>query len=195
LGGDLGVGGGDLGVGRRVLEESNPRFYLGSMVASQPFVSFVVGISSEGVIVMKTKLCRVVVQRFTRVKSDHRGFTLLETMIALGILLIGAVGALSLFSYGLKATATSKYITAATNIARAKLEEVKNTPFQNITTTYPNDSSYNVENASLPEGATWTVSYPDGIGANPLNISLVVSWQDEGGRTSQVELRTLVTSP
>ena len=145
---------------------------------------------------MKTKLCRVVAQGFTRVKSDPRGFTLLETMIATGILLIGAVGALSLINYGLKATATSKHITAATNIARAKLEEIKNTPFKDITSYYPaNPDGSPVESTSLPEEAIWVVSYPDGTAANPLNISLVVSWQEEGGRTNQVELRTLVTSP
>ena len=127
--------------------------------------------------------------------SGPKGFTLLEVMIALGILLIGAVGTLSIFGYGLRATAASKHVTAATNIARAKLEEIKNTPFDNITAAYPNGSSYDIESASLPEGTTWTVSYPDGTGANPLNISLIVSWQGENGRTSQVELMTLVTSP
>ncbi|MBC8234584.1 prepilin-type N-terminal cleavage/methylation domain-containing protein [bacterium] len=147
---------------------------------------------------MKTKLYQVLAQGFIRVKSDPRGFTLLETMIATGVLLIGAVGALSLIDYGLKATATSKHITAATNIARAKLEEIKNTPFKDITTYYPaNPDGSPVESISLPEGAAWTASYsyPEGPDKKLLDISLVVSWQEEGGRTSQVELRTLVTSP
>ena len=127
-------------------------------------------------------------------KFDSRGFTLLEVIIALGILLVGAVGALSLFSYGFRAITISKHITAATNIARARLEEIRNLPFEDITTVYPDGSVFPVENPSLPEGATWTVSYPDGTEADPLRISLVVSWQ-EGDRTGRVELMTLVTSP
>jgi Tfp pilus assembly protein PilV len=125
-------------------------------------------------------------------------------MIAMGMLLIGAIGALSLFNYSLKATATSKHITAATNIARAKLEEIKSTPFEDIITLYPNDSSSRVEDdfptestllRKLPdEEAMCTVSYPDGTMANPLNASVVVSWQENGG-SRQVELMTLVTSP
>ena len=151
---------------------------------------------------MKTKLHRAMARGAIRIKSDSRGFTFLEVMIALGILLIGAAGVLSLFSYGLRATTPSKHITAATNIARAKLEEIKsiplenkNTPFGNIIIMFPGDAAYDVGSASLPEEATWTVSYPDGTMANPLSVSVVVAWQEENGNTKQVELMALVTAP
>ena len=142
---------------------------------------------------MKTKSFRTMAQRYIRVKSDSRGFTLLESTIALGILFISVVSALSLFCYGLKTAATTKYTMKATNIARAKLEEIKSTPFEDITTTFPDGNVFLVESTPFPEGATWTVSYPDGTEANPLEIYLAVSWE-ENGRAKQVELTTLVAS-
>lgn len=145
----------------------------------------------EEVSVMKTKLFQNMVQRYIRVKSDSGGFTILESTMALGILLIGIVGALGLFTHGFRATATSKHTTEATNIARTKMEEIRNTSFEDITTYYPDDYGDTVVRRGTTY--TWTVSYPDGTETDPLEISLVVVWQEDS-RTEQVELTTLVTS-
>jgi general secretion pathway protein I len=53
-----------------------------------------------------------------------RGFTLIETVIALAILGIGLTVIIELFSGGLRLARTSEEYTKAMNFARTKLEEI-----------------------------------------------------------------------
>jgi len=133
------------------------------------------------------------IKMFSRVIERQQGFTLMETMVTLSILLISLTGTLGLFTIGYRNLVMPKHVTAATNIARAKIEEIKNTPFESITTSFP-EGDYSVESSSLPNGTTLNISYPDGVGTEPLAISVVASWQ-ENDRQRTVELNTLVASP
>ena len=115
----------------------------------------------------------------------------MESLVALSILLISITGTLGLFTIGFKSLAVPKHLTAAVNIARAKMEEIKNTPFESITTSFP-EGDYPVEGSSLPDGTILNISYPNGV-VNPLAIMVVVSWQ-EGDNVQSIELFTLVAS-
>jgi Tfp pilus assembly protein PilV len=132
------------------------------------------------------------IKRLSRVVTGQRGFTVVEALISLSILLISITGTLSLFTIGFKNLAMPQNMTAATNIARAKVEEIKDTSFELITTYFP-EGTYPIESTLIPEGATLSISYPDGVEANPLALSVTVSWEeDEQQRT--IQLVTLVTS-
>ena len=166
----------------------------------------------------------------THLKSNQRGFSLLQMIMALGILLIASTSTLGLFSRALGTTNNAKYYTEAIHVANAQLEAIKNTDFADIITNFPDGVSqpvqvvicHNGESMSviqpavdahlahgdtlglcdpgddagstwLPDEATWTVTYPNGTTANPLAITLTVSWPEKG-ETKSIQLATEVTS-
>ena len=127
----------------------------------------------------------------TVVLKGKKGFTLIEALVTLSILLISITGTLSLFTIGLKNLAVPKHMTASTNIARTKIEEIKNTDFEYITSSFP-EGDYPIDSPLLPGGSILNISYPGGISANPLSISVAVSWV-ENEEFKTIQLATLVT--
>jgi len=125
------------------------------------------------------------------VSRGQDGFTLMEALVSLSILLISITCTLGLFTVVSRNLVVPKHLTVATNIARAKMEEIKNTPFESITTSFPPNQPEEI--LSLPNG-TLNISYPDGVGADPLAISVVVSWQEDDNLRN-IELLTSVVSP
>jgi len=62
-----------------------------------------------------------------------RGFSLLELIIAIGVLSIGLVGVLQIFPVGLRASYRAGMVTKAAFLGQNKLEEVKMIGFDAIT--------------------------------------------------------------
>lgn len=110
------------------------------------------------------------------------GFTLLEVLIATVMLTVGVASLLWAFSMGMYATTDVEDIDLALNIARAKMEEVKNTAYGSLADSGPtadaNFSDFNV-----------TVDVDEG--ANPMQVDVTVAWNAKGGSAS-VDLTTLV---
>ncbi|MBC8473834.1 MAG: prepilin-type N-terminal cleavage/methylation domain-containing protein [Candidatus Omnitrophica bacterium] len=63
---------------------------------------------------------------------NKKGFSLLELIIAVGVLAIGLVGVLQIFPVGLRASYRAGMITKASFIAQNKMEEVKMSGFDAI---------------------------------------------------------------
>ncbi len=65
-------------------------------------------------------------------KTHKRGFSLLELIIAIGVLAIGLVGVLQIFPVGLRASHRAGMLTKAAFLAQNKMEEVKMAGFDAI---------------------------------------------------------------
>ncbi|HEX29797.1 TPA: type II secretion system protein [Candidatus Poribacteria bacterium] len=118
------------------------------------------------------------------------GFSILEVVVALGVISIALTGTLNLFTTGFKSLAFSDKMTVALNAARAKLEEIKGAEFSQITLLYPDGSTYPVSNLN---GGTLRVEYPNGISSDPLVVRVTVTWP-EGGVERSIDLVTMVSS-
>jgi len=68
---------------------------------------------------------------------NRKGFSLLELIIAVGVLAIGLVGVLQIFPVGLRASYRAGMITKASFIAQNKMEEVKVSGFDAISALPP----------------------------------------------------------
>ena len=128
-----------------------------------------------------------------QLKCNQRGFTFVEVIVALGLLLIASTGTFGVFFFALQNAGTAKHTTAATYSAKWQMETIKNTTFEYITALFPDGVPSEVQGTSLPAGATWTVTYPDGTGANPLTITVTVSWLEKT-ITKSVQLTTQMIS-
>jgi len=67
-----------------------------------------------------------------KIQNTKLGFTIIEVIIALGILTIGVVVTLSVFPKGLKLERESKEISVATDLAQERLEELVTENYDDI---------------------------------------------------------------
>ena len=70
--------------------------------------------------------------KFISIHARKKGFSLLELIIAIGVLAIGLVGVLQIFPIGLRASYRSGMLTKAAFLAQNKMEEVKMSGFDAI---------------------------------------------------------------
>ena len=69
-------------------------------------------------------------RRILRDLSDsERGFTLVETSIAMVIMLVAALGVASLFTYSIKYNSGGNDRAVAISIAQQQIEQLRNVPF------------------------------------------------------------------
>jgi len=116
------------------------------------------------------------------VTNNKQGFSLLEVLVALIVLVTGVVAISGAFSAGILSSTDVENVDLALNIAQAKMEEVKNTAFASLAdsgpTADPNFSDFNV-----------TVGVAEGT--NPMQVEVTVAWNAKGGQPS-IMLTTLV---
>ena len=140
------------------------------------------------------KFCNKKRKIFFRNKGA-RGFTLLEIMIAIAIMVGAILAILGLFLNYLMLVETAKNTTVAVDNAQAVLEAIRNTdPFtvSNVTAAFPAgvDLAPNFNFDKLDNEAIY-VSYGS-LTADPLQITATVNWQEKT-RSRSESLTTKMT--
>lgn len=122
----------------------------------------------------------------THVQS--RGFTLMESMIALLILTIGLLGLAHLFVLAINQSAYARQNTMAVSVAEDKLEELKNM--------YSNDQSTGGTSADLVTGSHGpvTVSILGTSGSNQGTYQYSVSWTVSNPSGKEKDITVTVTA-
>ena len=122
-----------------------------------------------------------------RLKSEDRGFTLIETLIATMILAVGIVTVLQLFSGGLRSVEASEKYTRAIFHAREKMDQflMEDTLTEGIL------------EGEFDDGYRWRAQIYEiaeegkpNLSVNRVDLRLVVEWT-EGLKTKKVEFRSL----
>ena len=146
--------------------------------------------------------------------SRERGSSLIETAVAMAMLMIGALSIWSAFAFGSRLNAESEDKTVAAHVAQLKMEEIRNTrylsivnehpPGENLFENEPQDPPYWTLNSggetipSLPEGK-YEISYPGldlaaGIVPHPLIVKVTVSWASHIRTSSSLSLKTILST-
>ena len=112
----------------------------------------------------------------------RKGFTLLEVLIATVIFTVGVIAIIWALNSGIYATSDIENVDLALNIAQAKMEEVKNTPFASLADSGP------TADANFSRFST-TVNVAEG--QNPEQVDVTVNWDVKGGSTG-FTLTTLI---
>jgi prepilin-type N-terminal cleavage/methylation domain-containing protein len=107
------------------------------------------------------------------------GFTLIEVVLAVGILVFVLCGILATYMSCLELMATSKNMTLATNAAQRKIEEIRDYNFYNIYSDY-NNQTFSVD--EMPAGDSSGVIYVNNSDPELLQITVSVCWRQRAGR-------------
>ena len=120
--------------------------------------------------------------------SPHRnkkGFTLIEVLIAMFLLVVALLGMASVTVMVIKGNSFSKTMTTATTLAKDKMEQLKNTSYGSLSSGGPEtiQSIYRRE---------WTVPDPDYSpppNMKTIKVTVIWNWQNVD---HYVTLRTIV---
>ena len=119
-----------------------------------------------------------------------QGFSVVEVLIAVSILAVSLLAIASMFPVGYQDIEYSGRMTIAAELARQKLEELRNTSFSSLA------SSSSPENLSGGFTRSWTV-VDAGVGAQAADlkqVTVTVTWQGFG-RPSSLSMTTLIAKP
>lgn len=143
--------------------------------------------------------------------NQERGFTIIETVVAQVVLVVGALCLWNVYIAGTRFNAESEDRTVAANIAQLQMETIMNTRFRYIVEEHPaspdggelfenekQDEPFwtlNSEGEWIPSlpGGRYRISYPDGEDADPLRIMVTILWNSHLKRESFLSLETLVS--
>lgn len=135
---------------------------------------------------------------FNNYKSRYRkgkfvtGFTLLELLIACGVLIVALCGLLLLFNYCYALAMQAGHTTMATAGAYGKLEEIRNYDYTGIISNY-NGTTFTIDGLEQFNGnGAVTVAYVDGTNYELLQVNIDVNWQERGNRTLTLPLASLI---
>jgi len=110
---------------------------------------------------------------------DYKGFTLLEMMIAAGILVVALVGLLAMFTGLTSMNERSENLTMAVTACQDKLEEIRRSNFTAVTVTYNNTR---FDPAGFQAADAEGVIYVDNTNPDLLSILVSVSWRERANR-------------
>lgn len=123
----------------------------------------------------------------SRSHTAQGGFTFIELLIAMAILAIGMMAAVSMQFSSTRNNANGNIVTQASMLAKSQLETLKNQDISSLVAgTYPDPN-----NPVDPDGQnggiyqrSWTIA---NLGTNAREITVRVQW-DRLGRTGAVEI-------
>lgn len=124
--------------------------------------------------------------------KEKKGFTFIELLVAVFILALGIISTINFFITAQASTKYAQDLTVAATHAESVLESMRTkTALAQITATdwaaWAQGSGLN----TLPS-ESYSVTYPSGTDANPLDAQVIVSWV-RNSRTNSVSFATKMT--
>lgn len=116
----------------------------------------------------------------------NSGFTLIEVLIAVLILVAAIIPLMTAFIHGARWTAESRDLITAVNLAQGKLEELKNRPYAKLEEGEPTDPNQTPPSFPGYPGYTYRVAVSEtdvsGDGKNDLKTVTVAVYESATGR-------------
>lgn len=128
------------------------------------------------------------------------GISLIEVLIALTVLIVGAICIVTFFPLGLESVKSSEHETVAVNLAQAKIEEIISTSYSDVSTGEIVESSLSSIDSDFSSYSRTTSTYfidsdlnvsEQDLGLKKVNVT--VSWFDNfNNATTSVNLIILI---
>lgn len=124
-----------------------------------------------------------------------RGISLVELMIAVSVIAVGAMALMAQLEASHKITTVNRETNKAVAHMQAMMEKVISVPFSDIVRTYPNGTIVYAGQSGLGDpmdGEYFRIEYADAA-ADPLQITVTVYWTSFDGRMRTRSLTTMRT--
>ena len=125
------------------------------------------------------------------VESEHAGFTLIEVLVGVLVLMFGLLGTAALTAQIVRGNFYSKNLTSATAIAQSQLEAVQNKGYAGATTTNFPSAAQIVSMGGVSFSRTTTIVDNDPA-SNMKRIAVAVVWTENNGVGRSITLQTIV---
>jgi len=125
--------------------------------------------------------------------KNERGFTLLETAVALLLLAYSLTGLAALAKSSIQTNAQARYYSKAAHLAQQKMEDLRAGGYAALTSSVANEAL--TETGETTGNTMFTRNWSILLLVNPSNMKVMtvnVSWTDTLG-THQVQLRSMQT--
>lgn len=123
-------------------------------------------------------------------RRGEGGFTLVELLIALTVLLIGVTGILAMHMTSMHATAYSRHATEASVLGEDKMEELRTIPVDTVAAGGPvTVNAQGIEETDGMYTITWDMTW-DPLGTGIGVQTVTVSWQERGVEDHAIVFRT-----
>ncbi len=124
--------------------------------------------------------------------KNQKGYTLMETMVAVSLGVIAIAAAASTMDSGIFIRTDNRSRLYATNALREELEILRNTAFDTVTGYGANSTFTNAQVTQLVSGAG-TRTIANSFGADIRQVTLTVSWRSRRGTTISQSITTLLS--
>ena len=124
-----------------------------------------------------------------RRRTQQDGFTVVEVLIALLILVIGFAGILSLQLTAMKSTSFSRHATEASILAEDKIEELRTIPMPALADGTDTVDARGVDDDAGLYTRTWTVV----PGTSTTTVTVAVTWNEQGSEPYTIRMATMRT--
>ena len=119
----------------------------------------------------------------SNVDSEHSGFTLIEVMVTIFVLVVGLLGLYTTIVGVIQGDAHSRNLTTATTLAQDKIEALRNQSYDSLSSGSDSSSIFT---------RTWTVS-GDSPAAGLATVAVSVGWTWKG-TAHNVTMNTVIGS-
>jgi type IV pilus assembly protein PilV len=113
-------------------------------------------------------------------RERESGFTLIEVMVAMIIMVIGLTGVLMMQASVTRGNRQSAQITRCAQIAEERMEQLRGTPINTLTLNAATAMPPNVTDKGITYSVTYTVTTPLAADPNLALIEVVASYNDDG---------------
>ena len=126
---------------------------------------------------------------------QNSGFTLIEVLVSMSLLVIALMGLSSVTVAVIKGNSYSRYSTSASNLATDKLEDLKSQTFAAADLTSGNHSDTGNPLDTIFTRTWAVVDTMNGTKIIMKTITVVVSWALAGQSTRNVTFNTIIANP
>jgi type IV pilus assembly protein PilV len=126
-------------------------------------------------------------------KSNNSGFTLIEVLVAMVILMVGLLGVMQALNLAIQTNLQNEMRTQGSMIGESQMAKIKSLPFDNITGATERSLSVPVNMRSAIIDYTVTKKI-DNVSSTTRRINVGVSWTHRGNHQDYV-VSSVVTDP